>query len=188
VEENIFENWVNEYTETLYLWAFYKTSHKEVAEDLVQETFLNAFEGIGKFSGKSSPKTWLFSILSNKINDFYRKTSSKVFPISKDFSEQEATEVTESFFDANGNWSSAPKMIFSKEEANLLDDPKFLEIFDFCLEDLPENWKHAVRGKYIFEKKSSEICHDLNINATNYWQILHRAKLFLRKCIENNWV
>jgi RNA polymerase sigma-70 factor (ECF subfamily) len=51
--------------------AFFKTSSKEIAEDLVQDTFLAAFHKIDSFEGKSQPKTWLFS-LNNKVIDYYR--------------------------------------------------------------------------------------------------------------------
>jgi RNA polymerase sigma-70 factor (ECF subfamily) len=37
------------------------------------------------------------------------------------------------------------------------------------------------------EKKGELICQELGITDTNFWQILHRAKLQLRKCIELNW-
>ena len=37
------------------------------------------------------------------------------------------------------------------------------------------------------EKDCNEICQELEISPTNYWQILHRAKLQLRKCLELNW-
>lgn len=183
-----FENWVNEYTEMMYSWAFSKTSHKEVAEDLVQETFLSAFENFERFAGKSSIKTWLFSILSNKINDYYRSTSSLSFAQAHDFSDQDAFELTDSFFDENGNWLVPPKDFHDNERLNILDDPNFVKIFDLCLEDLPENWLTAVRGKYLFDRKAEEICQELNIKTTNYWQMLHRAKLLLRKCIESKWV
>jgi RNA polymerase sigma-70 factor (ECF subfamily) len=52
--------------------GIFKTSSKEIAEDLVQDTFLAAFHKIDSFEGKSQPKTWLFSILNNKVIDYYR--------------------------------------------------------------------------------------------------------------------
>ena len=74
------ENWVNQYSDALFSWAYYKTSSKETAEDLVQDTFLAAYHKIDSFKGNSQPKTWLFSILNNKIIDYYRlsaKTTKK---------------------------------------------------------------------------------------------------------------
>ena len=64
---------VEEYTGEMYQWACYKVSNTELAKDLVQDTFLAAAEKIDTFKGKSSPKTWLYSILNNKIVDVYRK-------------------------------------------------------------------------------------------------------------------
>jgi len=65
--------WVEDYTDDLFRWANYKVNNVEVAEDLVQETFLSAVKAVEKFQGKSSPKTWLMAILNNKIIDYHRK-------------------------------------------------------------------------------------------------------------------
>ncbi|MET3114193.1 RNA polymerase sigma factor (sigma-70 family) [Pedobacter sp. CG_S7] len=63
----IIETWVKLYINSLYRWALIKTSEKEKAEDLVQDTFLAAYQQLENFNGKSSPKTWLLAILNNKI-------------------------------------------------------------------------------------------------------------------------
>jgi len=44
-----------------------------IAKDLVQETFLAAWRNIDKYNGEASVKTWLFTILKNKIIDQYQK-------------------------------------------------------------------------------------------------------------------
>jgi len=51
--------WVQSYGDYLYGWAYHKTGHREVAEDLVQEVFLAAVKNFDGFKGESSPKTWL---------------------------------------------------------------------------------------------------------------------------------
>ncbi|PIY34119.1 MAG: hypothetical protein COZ08_03655, partial [Bacteroidetes bacterium CG_4_10_14_3_um_filter_42_6] len=63
---------VEQYAGDLYKRAFYKVSDSEMAKDLVQDTFMAAAEKISTFKGESTPKTWLFSILNNKIIDYYR--------------------------------------------------------------------------------------------------------------------
>jgi RNA polymerase sigma-70 factor (ECF subfamily) len=65
--------WVELYSNEMYTWAFYKTGNKETAEDLVQETFLSAFQSYHKFEGRSEPKTWLFAILNNIVAGHFRK-------------------------------------------------------------------------------------------------------------------
>lgn len=170
------EQWVKLYADSLYTWAYYKTSDKSIAEDLVQDTFLTAFQGFAKFEGKSQPKTWLFAILKNKIVDYFRK-NAKEQPVS-----------LSPFFDETGNWAEgqAPRKWTQEEEASLLDDVSFRTILYQCLDRLPKQWYSCVAAKYLEEKESAIICQELGIQTTNYWQVMHRAKLQLRKCIEQN--
>jgi len=55
------------------------------------------------------------------------------------------------------------------------------------MDALPGQWHTCVRMKYLLDKSGDEICQELGIATTNYWQIIHRAKLQLRRCIESNW-
>lgn len=173
--------WVNDYTDELYSWAFHKVSNAELARDLVQDTFLAALEKIGNFKGDSSPKTWLFSILNHKIIDYYRKKVNQ--PSTLD------NQLFPDFFDTGGKWQETrrPKDWTEHHEEQLLDDPEFQKILQKCLEALPEQWSTSVKLKYLLEKKGEEICQELNISPSNFWQIIHRAKLQLRDCVEKNW-
>jgi RNA polymerase sigma factor (sigma-70 family) len=73
VSNNHLKEWVDKYTDDLFSWALHKVSDTELAQDLVQDTFLAAAEKIDGFKGDSAPKTWLYSILNHKIIDHYRK-------------------------------------------------------------------------------------------------------------------
>ena len=174
------KSWVNLYSDFLYSLAYYKTSNKEVAEDLVQETFLAAFKAFEKFENRSAPKTWLTSILSNKIAEHFRKaykTNSK------------NTVSIDHFFDNTDSWiaDQRPSEWQLNEEGNLLDNLSFKKILSDCLDKLPEKWKSSIIMKFVDEKSGEKVCQELELSPTNYWQILHRSKLHLRKCIELNW-
>jgi RNA polymerase sigma-70 factor (ECF subfamily) len=173
-------DWVNEFTNELYKWAYYKTSSVETAEDLVQETFLVAAQKMDSFKGDSSPKTWLFAILNHKIIDHYRKSIHK--PVAME------VNTISTYFDEDGSWQQKkqPKD-WQDEENHLLDDDEFQQILQKCLDALPEKWNTCVKLKYLTEKSGEDICQELGIAPTNFWQIVHRAKLQLRNCIENNW-
>ena len=67
------KEWVSKYGDYLFSIALLKTNNKETAEDLVQDTFASAIKAKELFRGDSSEKTWLVSILNNKIIDFYKK-------------------------------------------------------------------------------------------------------------------
>ncbi|MDY6800326.1 MAG: sigma-70 family RNA polymerase sigma factor [Bacteroidota bacterium] len=173
-------DWVARYTEDLYYRASYKISDNDLAKDLVQETFLAAAEKITTFKGESSPKTWLFSILNHKIIDYYRKKGNQ--PI------QTEPETLSKFFDHDEGWQKGKRPNgWYEEESNLLDDDEFQEVLKECLDALPAQWNMCVKLKYLMNKKGEEICQELDITPSNYWQIVHRAKVQLRDCVETNW-
>ncbi|MFU8860295.1 MAG: sigma-70 family RNA polymerase sigma factor [Cyclonatronaceae bacterium] len=178
--------WVYEYSDELISWAFYKISDQSAAQDLVQETFLAAVKSKQDFERRSSPKTWLFSILNKKIVDYYRSKNKfgwATTPLDEDMVEQ----VTRGYFDDAGSWAEATSTISWDADVHLLDNPDFKKVMDQCMDELPVGWNMAIVAKYYSEKSSSEICQDLRITPSNYWQIVHRAKLLLKKCIETHW-
>lgn len=179
-KNKLFKEWVNEFSDGLYSWAYFKTSNKELAEDLVQETFLSAYKGIENFKNESQPKTWLFRILNNKIIDYYRKAATQ-----KEQNIDNETAIN-SLFDDKNHWNSTINFSLEEEE-NLLDNTEFIETLNNCINKLPSNWRIAIESKYQNDIKAQDICKDLNITQSNYWQIIHRAKLQLKICIEKNW-
>lgn len=185
-KKSVMEDWVNQYSDEMYSWAFYKTSSKETAEDLVQETFLSAFNKIESFLGKSQPKTWLFSILNNKVVDYYRANakSKQNFRLS----EESGFELSDGLFNTTENWVNKEINSIWNQDEELLDNLEFNLVMQNCMDDLPQKWKTAVVSKYLSTKKTEEICQELEVKVSNYWQIVHRSKLLLKKCIETKWV
>jgi len=168
------------HTEEMVSWAYYKVSDSELAKDLVQDTFLAASEKAGNFRGDSSPKTWLYSILNFKIIDFYRAKVKK--PVNMD------GDSFSKFFTSDGEWIKDKRPhAWIEEEIHLLDDEGFNKILKLCLDALPDNWGLAIKLKFLLSKKGDEICEELGITPTNFWQIIHRAKMQLRECIDINW-
>jgi len=181
-KNSIFKRWVDDFSEALLNRAIYKTGNKVVAQDIVQDTFYAAFKSYERFEGRSNPKTWLFSILNNKIVDHYRAVYTK--------KEKSMSSSLSQMFNEHGEWKkeAMPRDWEMDEEENLADNTEFRELLQECLQNLPEAGFTAIQNKYFEEKHSKEICKELNITSTNYWQIIHRAKLQLRKCLENGWL
>ncbi|MDO8366633.1 MAG: sigma-70 family RNA polymerase sigma factor [Saprospiraceae bacterium] len=171
------EDWVKKYSDILFRRAYFLTSNREVAEDIVQETFLAAVKAIEGFSWKSEPKTWLLGILSHKTADYFRQK----------FRNPEVG--ADDFFTTTGDWKGeqAPSSDWLSGTENLLDNVDFQKVLHQCLDDLPEIWRGAFLLKFLENKKGPVICQELGITQTNFWQILHRAKLQLRRCIEVYW-
>lgn len=184
--KSVVESWVNQFSDELYSWAFYKTSSKETAEDLVQETFISAFNKIDSFQGKSQPKTWLFAILNNKLIDYYRQ-SARTTKNNFHLKEESGFELSDGLFNTTENWIDKEIHSIWEQDGELLDNPDFNLVMQYCIEDLPQKWKLAITSKYLSDHKTEFICKELNITSSNYWQIIHRAKLLLKKCLESKW-
>ena len=174
-------SWVNTYSDELYAWSFYKTKLREVSEDLVQDTFLAAIQNKEKFRAESNHKTWLFSILNNKISDYFRKNYKQNQCFTDD------NDGLHTHFTSAGKWIDSESPEFWQEDTELLDDDSFRSVLEKCLAGLPKKWNDSLLYKYILEKSAHEICQELNITMTNYWQLIHRSKLNMKKCIERNY-
>lgn len=183
---DIIAEWVNLHGDELYSWACHKTKDEALSQDIVQDTFLSAFQAYDTFQGNSQPKTWLFSILNNKIIDYYRKSARSAVRLDSD-DEKHAAEISEAAFDDTGMWKEKNIHSVWNDDANLLDDTDFQSLMTKCMDDLPVTWRLMLSAKYLLEKDSKEICQELDITPSNYWQVLHRAKLMMKKCIELHW-
>jgi RNA polymerase sigma-70 factor (ECF subfamily) len=177
-----FARWVEDYGDALYSWAALRVSDEATAQDLVQETFVAAFLQIDSFREESSAKTWLSSILNNKIIDHFRQQARQA-----DFEKLPDFDVPSMWFDNDGQWKEAHRPQAWDESEALLDDPEFEKVLGLCLAKLPSVWRACLELKYLEAKDSSAICQELEISATNFWQMVHRAKLQVRHCLEKGW-
>jgi RNA polymerase sigma-70 factor (ECF subfamily) len=181
-------DWVKLYADDLYRFALIKVPDNGLAQDLVQETFLSALQAKEQFRGESSEKTWLMAILKNKIIDHFRKTKKDVITISIEEEKTGDSDPHHIFFNEKGHWRKemAPKAWIS-EISSRQERIDFYSILRACMGKLTEMGRKIFNLKYLEEKESTEICKDLSITTSNYWVIIHRAKLQLRSCLEKNW-
>ncbi len=174
--------WIDNYADYLYNYAKTRVSEKEVAEDLVQETFLSAYKARENYQGRATEKTWLISILKNKVIDHYRKTLVK----DPEISGRKETPI--SFFSQDGAWDlDHVGTDWRIDASSQLESVEFKEIFKKCVSNLKGKSLAAFQLKYIDFEESEAICKALNISPSNFWVIIHRAKLNLRNCLNKNW-
>lgn len=174
------EKWVDRYADYLFNYTIVRVNDRDVANDIISETFLAGLGSMKNFKGEASERTWLISILKRKIVDYYRKINSNKgkaeVKISSPDGETEGEWLEEKVADLS---DKSAEDIMENEELGLA----ILE----CMDQLPE--KQAV----IFKKKTIEgldtetICNEFNITPSNLWVIIHRARTSLAKCLEKNW-
>jgi RNA polymerase sigma-70 factor (ECF subfamily) len=135
--------WFDEYHEYLFQFAYSKVKDRELAKDLVQDTFVSAQQSPVSFQEKSSPQTWLVSILKNKIIDFWRKEKR-----------QQTTPESKFFINENekgaGRWliEKAPHQSIASHDT-VIEEQERQQDLEACLENLPAQWNAVVQAKYF---------------------------------------
>lgn len=182
--EQLFRQWVTDYSDLLYRYCLKRLADEHISKDIVQEALLAAWRNIDNYRHESSVKTWLFVILKSKLIDHYRK-SNNISGI--EFLQQEHDDHT--FFDQRDHWR---KGMYPQEWnvnfSNHVEVKEFNKVFQACGKKLKEIQNTVFIMKYIDGLKSKKICKVLGITASNYWVLLHRAKVQLRACLEKNWI
>ena len=137
--------WVDEHGDHLFRYALNRVRQTDVAEDLVQETFLAALRGRGQFAGGSSERTWLIGILKHKIIDQLRRQSRE-----QPASDLAVADWTDALFDHTGHWKSGPSEWTNPGAA--VEKAEFWRTFSRCIAKLP------VKLGVAFSLRNSKTC------------------------------
>jgi RNA polymerase sigma-70 factor (TIGR02943 family) len=176
--------WVDEHGDCLYRYALARVRKPEVAEDLVQETFLAAVRAYDKFGGRSSVRSWLCGILKHKIIDHYRKAGRETSFTDLEFLSDEFSEK----FVPQGFWRHAiGPADWQPDASEVMEQGEFWQTMQRCLAKLPVKIANVFSMREMEDIPSKEICALLSISESNLWVMLHRARMALRECLELNW-
>lgn len=181
------EKWLPDYGDYLYSYCLQRVNHTQTAEDLVQETLVSAIKARESFKGESSEVTWLVAILKNKITDYYRKKD--VLKEAAQYLETTEKEFTSDYFDSsNGHWlrEAAPQSWGDGADA-AVEKTEFDEVMQKCISKMSPKLAPVFIARYFDDEDSETICKVHGLSPSNYWVIMHRAKLSLRACLEKNW-
>ncbi|MHB1561045.1 MAG: sigma-70 family RNA polymerase sigma factor [Isosphaeraceae bacterium] len=186
--------WPDEHGDALYRYARLRIGRRELAEDLVQETFLAAIQSRGRFRGSATVRTWLLSILRHKIVDHYRRAPGQGAKSGRDDDDDAAVSDPEAgaqadpvigrFFDEAGHWRKAPASWRAPDRE--LEAREFRDVLDGCLRRLPGSLASAFILRELEEIEVAELCEVLGLSAGNLRIRLHRARLLLRECLERH--
>jgi len=175
------ETWVDAYADYLFNYAIGRISNAEVAKDLVQETFLAGLKSAKNYKGDAAERTWLIAILKRKVIDHYRKINSK-----KGKAEVRMNYSAQS--DAEGDWLEEKVADpFSTFENSTIENEELGLAIQSCIGKLPKKQALVFTMKTIQGISTEDICNELEINPSNLWVMIHRARTALMGCLNENW-
>ena len=158
-----------------------------LAEDVVQEALVAALANAKEFAGRSALKTWVFAILRNKIVDHIR-LQSRTTNVSALAPEEESLDQSfETLFKGNDHWRPENRPTNWGDPEESLRQQRFWDVFDACLNHLPENTARVFMMREFLEFETAEVSRESRITVSNCNVILHRARNGLRRCLEKSW-
>lgn len=173
------DTWVDAYADYLFNYAVVRVSDEEIAKDLIQDTFIAGLNSAQNFKGQASERTWLIAILKRKIIDHYRKINSK----------KGKAEVRIQYnVDSEGDWLEEQVADpASTAENDALENEELGLAIQACIDKLPESQRKVFTMKTLGGLSTEDICKELNINPSNLWVTVHRARTALMGCLNKNW-
>lgn len=152
------------------------------AEDAVSETMLAAIEGLDGFANRSKLQTWVVGILKYKVLDQLRLHQRECAYASADDDEESLEDL---IYVPDGHFRDMPEVWDAPAQA--AQQSQFLKVLEACMDALPGQLGRVFLMREWLEFDTAEICQELGLSSTNVWQMLSRARLRLRQCLQINW-
>lgn len=175
---------LDEHGDYLFRFAVLRLKNIASAEDLVQDTLLSALSAMESYSANASVRTWLTSIIKNKMIDHWRRQGREIAAADlMDDAEDDGS--LDNFFDKNGRWTDMPNAYPDPDSA--LESKQFWSIFEHCLSKLTPQQARVFIAKEMHGLDNEEISLSYSVSSSNIWVLMHRARVALGKCLEIHW-
>ena len=175
--EEAFASLVTRYQRPLLRLARSFVRDESLAEDVVQDTWIGLLRGIEKFEGRSSFRTWLFRVLTNRAKTRGIKESRYV-SLEADTS----TAGSDDDFNAEGGWRQPPAPGTITPE-RLAQSGEFRTVLEQALAGLPPGQRAVVELRDIDGLDAADVCNVLGVSETNQRVLLHRGRTKLRAAL-----
>ncbi|NLU82512.1 RNA polymerase sigma factor [Rhodococcus sp. HNM0569] len=157
----------------------------EIAEDVVQETWIAVLSGMERFEGRSSLRTWVYAVLRNKarkaLGTEVRRRDREAERLDDEIDPLAGRLHPPGHPDA-GHWSLPPSARFVPEERAVAAELR--EKVRQALEMLPPRQRQVVQLRDVEGFSPEEVCELLGLDAGNQRILLHRGRGKLRAHIE----
>jgi len=188
--EDAFIFLIDRYRTTMLRLAMIYVPEHAVAEEVVQEAWLGVLQGLNRFEGRSSLKTWIFRILTNcaktrALRERHSVPFSSLSDLEVNF--DEPTVDPDRFLPSDsqlpGQWASLPAAWDEIPEKRLLSKETYACIMS-ATDALPPSQRTVITLHDIEGWASEDICNVLGITDKNQRVLLHRARSKVRRALE----
>ena len=179
-DDGVYRELVDAWSPGLLRLARMYVRDREIAADVVQETWIAVLRGIDRFEGRSSLKTWVYRILLNTAKTRGQRESRSI-PFSAAAAADEPAVDPDRFLESGG-WRIGPAD-WPTPEDELLSDETRNEILA-AIEQLPEAQRVVITMRDVEGFTPEEVSDALGITDGNQRVLLHRARSKIRRAIE----
>jgi RNA polymerase sigma-70 factor (ECF subfamily) len=188
-DETAFEALVTQLYGTMLTVARTYVKDRAVAEEVVQETWLGVINGLDRFEGRSSLKTWILSILVNQAKTRGTRESRTV-PFASLAPEDHAPAVEPERFRGphepyTGGWRSFPAN-WNAAAGTIVEDRETIRVAMRAIAELPLTQQTVIRMRDVEGYTSEEVCATLAVSEANQRVLLHRARSRVRSALERH--
>jgi RNA polymerase sigma-70 factor, ECF subfamily len=165
------------------LLAFARTfiQSPSLAEDIVQETWVAVIRGLHAFEGRSSVKTWIFSILVRRARSMAARDARQSDPRQDGVGRASEWSPGQG---RHGLWEETPIPWALEAPDVILQSFEALEVLQSALDALPETQRQVVILRDVEGLPAMDVCNILDLSETNQRVVLHRARARLRRALD----
>jgi RNA polymerase sigma-70 factor (ECF subfamily) len=188
-DEGAFDDLVNKHHSALIRMSMGYVRDREVAEEVVQDTWMAVIEGLHRFEGRSSLRTWIFGIMIHKAKDRgVREKRHMNFSAFESVDDESEEPVDPARFHQTGEWAGhwavPPQPWDDQTPERLLASQQAVNAMQRAIEVLPPPLKAVLMLRDVEGVEAKEVCEILKITETNLYVRLHRARERVRQAVE----
>lgn len=189
-DESTFAQLIDDWSPVMLRVARNYVSSRHSAEDVVQDTWLGVINGLDRFEGRSSLRSWAFSILINRAKTRGARESRTVASATLGGPDETGPTVDpERFQGPTGRypagWTSAGQPQSWEEPERRAIGHEAIQLVDQALDQLPERQRLVVTMRDVHGMSADETCDALGLTPQNQRVLLHRGRAALRAALED---